>query len=253
MTTLLLRLEGPMQSWGTQSRFSIRDTGLEPSKSGVIGLLCAALGKPRQETENDGFPTIEQLVSLRMGVRVDREGVFKRDFHTAGGAHKKDDEYGVIKADGKSRGTVTSDRYYLSDANFLVGLEGERGLLEILHQALEKPHWQLCLGRKAFVPGSPIWLEDGLQELALEETFEKYPFSTEKKKNEESRKLRIVLDRGLNESQADESNKRGTIEIRQDVPVSFASRCFKLRSVITRYISIDDLSKKVKEEEDVPI
>ena len=40
MSTLLLRLAGPMQSWGVQSRFSVRDTGLEPSKSGVIGLLC---------------------------------------------------------------------------------------------------------------------------------------------------------------------------------------------------------------------
>ena len=47
MHTLLLRLEGPLQSWGTSSRFPQRDTGFEPSKSGVIGLLCAALGKPR--------------------------------------------------------------------------------------------------------------------------------------------------------------------------------------------------------------
>ncbi|MCC6935346.1 MAG: CRISPR-associated protein Cas5, partial [Thermomicrobiales bacterium] len=28
--TLLLRLTGPMQAWGTQSRFTHRDTGLEP-------------------------------------------------------------------------------------------------------------------------------------------------------------------------------------------------------------------------------
>jgi len=43
MPTLLLRLAGPMQSWGLSSRFTIRDTSLEPSKSGVLGLLCAAL------------------------------------------------------------------------------------------------------------------------------------------------------------------------------------------------------------------
>ena len=45
MPALLLRLVGPMQSWGMQRRFSIRDTGTEPSKSGVIGLACAAFGK----------------------------------------------------------------------------------------------------------------------------------------------------------------------------------------------------------------
>ncbi len=47
MSVLLLRLAGPLQSWGTQSRFRVRDTGREPSKSGVIGLLCTALGRPR--------------------------------------------------------------------------------------------------------------------------------------------------------------------------------------------------------------
>ena len=47
MSVLLLRLAGPMQSWGVESRFTVRDTGLEPSKSGVVGLLCAALGRRR--------------------------------------------------------------------------------------------------------------------------------------------------------------------------------------------------------------
>ena len=49
MSILLLRLAGPMQSWGIQSRFSVRDTGLEPSRSGVVGLLCCALGRTRDE------------------------------------------------------------------------------------------------------------------------------------------------------------------------------------------------------------
>src|SRR5437016_2147820 len=121
MPTLLLRLAGPMQSWGTQSRFSIRDTGLEPSKSGVIGLLCAALGKPRLEEANDDFPTLAQLAASQMGVRVDREGVMKRDFHTAGGAHRQGDRCGVMKADGNvNKNAVTSQRWYLSDASFLV-------------------------------------------------------------------------------------------------------------------------------------
>ena len=44
MSVLLVRLAGPMQSWGSQSRFSHRDTEREPTKSGVVGLLSAALG-----------------------------------------------------------------------------------------------------------------------------------------------------------------------------------------------------------------
>src|SRR4030043_150082 len=83
MAVLLIRLCGPMQSWGTQSRFSNRDTELEPSKSGVIGLLCAALGKPRDEREAQIPPSINELSALKMGVRVDREGAVKCDYHTA--------------------------------------------------------------------------------------------------------------------------------------------------------------------------
>ena len=59
MATLLLRLQGPMQSWGTTSRFDERDTQLEPSKSGVLGLLCAALGRNRSEP-------VQDLAALRM-------------------------------------------------------------------------------------------------------------------------------------------------------------------------------------------
>ena len=77
MPTLLLKLVAPMQSWGVQSNFTHRDTGFEPSKSGVIGLICAALGRDRAEPVDD-------LAALKMGVRVDRQGVVLKDYHTAG-------------------------------------------------------------------------------------------------------------------------------------------------------------------------
>lgn len=110
MPTLLLRLQGPLQSWGTTSRFDERDTQLEPSKSGVLGLVCAALGRDRCEPVDD-------LAALIMGVRVDREGVVLRDYQTA---------TGILNAAGKvdMNRTVVSPRYYLSDAAFLVGFEG---------------------------------------------------------------------------------------------------------------------------------
>lgn len=155
MATLLLRLQGPMQSWGTTSRFDERDTQLEPSKSGVLGLLCAALGRDRSEP-------VQDLAALRMGVRVDREGVPMRDYQTA---------TGVMIASGKPdlTRTVVSPRFYLSDAVFLVGLEGEdRPLLERILAALRAPVWPLALGRKSFVPSLPVMLPNGLLDLPLE-------------------------------------------------------------------------------------
>lgn len=150
MPTLLLRLQGPLQSWGTTSRFDERDTQLEPSKSGVIGLLCAALGRDRAEPVAD-------LAALRMGVRVDREGVPMRDYQTATGV--------VIASTGKPdlERTVVSPRHYLADAVFLVGLEGDdAALLRQAHQALRHPVWPLALGRKSLTPAMPVWLPDGL-------------------------------------------------------------------------------------------
>ena len=60
MSVLLLRLKGPLQSWGDSSRFTRRETRQEPTKSGVLGLLAAAQGRRR------GDP-IEDLAGLAFG------------------------------------------------------------------------------------------------------------------------------------------------------------------------------------------
>jgi len=161
MSTLLLRLQGPLQSWGTTSRFDERDTQLEPSKSGVLGLVCAALGRDRSEPVDD-------LAALRMGVRIDQEGVLLRDYHTA---------TGIINAEGKKKPdrTVVSPRYYLSDAVFLVGLEGERAVLAQIHAALRSPVWPLALGRKSFVPSLPVYMPDALLDTTLEQALKQWP------------------------------------------------------------------------------
>ena len=65
MSTLLLRLAAPMQSWGTDSKFEWRRTERAPTKSSVIGLIAAALGRMRNES-------IDDLKALRFGVRVDK-------------------------------------------------------------------------------------------------------------------------------------------------------------------------------------
>ena len=162
MATLLLQLDGPMQSWGTTSRYDERDTQLEPSKSGVIGLVCAALGRERESP-------IDDLAALRMGVRVDREGIIMRDYQTATGV--------VIASSGKADAgrTVVSPRYFLSDAVFLVGLEGPHGLLDQIDQALRSPRWPLALGRKSFVPSRPVHLPGALLDLPLAEALAAWP------------------------------------------------------------------------------
>jgi CRISPR system Cascade subunit CasD len=198
MTVLLMRLAGPMQSWGTRSRFTHRDTGLEPSRSGVIGLLCAALGRPRDEPLDDFVP-------LAMAVRVDREGRLMRDYHTAQDVRRADPTKGT-------RDTVVSERFYLADADFLVGLEGDLAFLERLDAALRRPVWPLYLGRKAFVPSLPV--AEGVREGALIEVLRHHPWR--KRHGGETpldKPLRGVVEVGY-----------GAGEPRPDVPLSFLSR-----------------------------
>lgn len=138
---VLIRLAAPMQSWGTRSRFGHRDTEMEPSKSGVIGLIAAAMGLARDAD-------LSHLAAMRMGVRVDQAGHLETDYQTA---------MGVIKASGgRNDNAVLSWRSYLADARFLVGLEGPVSLCEEIRQALRSPRWPLFLGRKGYVPGEPL-------------------------------------------------------------------------------------------------
>jgi len=206
MSVLLLRLAGPMQSWGVGSRFAIREAGREPSKSGVVGLLCAALGRKRDESISD-------LVGLRMGTRVDQEGVLMRDYHTAG-------KGGYIKANGQieRRNLIVSERYYLADARFLVGLESDNmSLLTNLHQALRDPVWPLYLGRKAFAPGGPVWLADGLRpDHELEQALRTYPWLGPEWR-EPPERVRVVLE-----------DSDGN-QVRRDAPESFSERRFAQR------------------------
>ena len=208
MNTLLMRLVAPMQSWGVESQFTIRDTGLEPSKSGVIGLICAALGRPRAAP-------LEDLAALRMGVRVDREGTLRSDYQIA---------QEVLSSAGKGlKSGVTSNRYYLADAAFLVGLEGgDLGLLERIQQALQHPTWAIFLGRKAFAPAAPIWLYDGVRK---DESLEAvlltygwiYPWGAKKVPD----KVRMIMEHAEGQ------------QTRPDVPISFTERRFSSRRVKT--------------------
>ena len=188
MSTLLLRLAAPLQAWGTDSKFEVRRTNREPSKSGVIGLLAAALGLRRDAD-------LSELSALRFGVRVDRNGEVIKDFHMA-------------KAEKTSYLTY---RYYLSDAIFLVGLESEdRSFLEQIERALRNPCFPLFLGRRSCPPTLPLVL--GIREDALETALR-----GEENQNKDLKSIRqshryIRLDCGVGEQEG---------AVVQDLPISF--------------------------------
>lgn len=240
MPTLLLRLVGPMQSWGTTSRFDERDTGKEPSKSGVIGLLAAALGIDRENWDD-----LEPLTRLKMAVRHDRPGVLKQDYQTAG--QGTDDVVGpdgrlqkrsrIVLASGKYPSGehlgegVQSWRYYLADAIFLVALEGaDRTLLERAHVALLNPVWPLALGRKSYVPSEPIWLTGGVVDTPLLDALSSWPWLGTLRRGEKSPPDRLVVS-------FDSPDGAGVLRMDQLLS-SFAERKFGARYVRSEWVEL---------------
>ena len=184
MSTLLLRLAAPLQAWGADSKFDTRSTEKEPTQSGVLGLLAAALGIRRDDTG-----ALKALSGLRFGVRVDREGQLLHDFHTA---HSVKSAY-------------VTHRYYLCDAVFLCGLESQdTALLRRYAEALTHPVFPLFLGRRSCPPTLPlVW---GIREEPLEQALKEEPALID-----DADMTRIMI----------ESSSAADALIR-DVPVSFS-------------------------------
>jgi CRISPR system Cascade subunit CasD len=170
----------------------------------------------------------------------------KMDYQTAGGGLLRDGRtYGVRKASGKAGETVISNRYYLADADFLVGLEGSDGpLLRRLHDALMEPTWQLFLGRKSFVPGVPVHVPGGLRDAErLEIALTRYPWPRPDMDvpppARRPDRLRMVV----------EAAARDGHEVRMDQPygASFMTRTFLPRYVVNLFREVGS------EDDDVPV
>ena len=150
---LLLYLDAPMQAWGHSSRFNRRTSASWPTKSGVIGMLCAALG-----VERDDERGISQLAALNVQVyTLNNSGQRLMDYHTVGGG------YDIAKEAGQYFGNkngasiaVLTDREYLLDCKFGVLLSGESAVVEKCAAALENPKWGVWFGRKCCLPAERI-------------------------------------------------------------------------------------------------
>lgn len=191
MSTLLLRLAAPLQSWGDDSKFNNRRTYSIPTKSGILGMLAAALGRKRDDT-------IDDLKKLEIGVRVDQEGIELDDFQMVHGKKQSD----------------MTRRYYLSDAIFLVGLfHFDDAFLSKLEEALFHPVYPLFLGRRSCPPSYPLVL--GIRDSSLQEALEKEPWlAQEWRQKRLSGKLRLVLE--------SERDTTAVLHRLRDVPVSFS-------------------------------
>lgn len=175
---LSLWLEGSMQSWGVDSRHSVKDTLNFPTKSAILGIVLASMGKSGEQTELLG-----ELGPLDLQVMAYATPNVKpttlNDFHMVGSNYDLTDEWQALfqtkKYSGKSpvgSGAKLTYRRYLLDACFGVVIEVPDHLKDEIIQGLSNPVYDVYLGRKSCVPTDFIYkgefdsLEDAKNHLA---------------------------------------------------------------------------------------
>ncbi|MCY0931657.1 type I-E CRISPR-associated protein Cas5/CasD [Streptomyces sp. H27-H1] len=215
MSVLVLRLAGPLQSWGASARFARRTTETAPTKSGVSGLLAAALGRDRTADLSD-------LAALRFAVRLDQPGTRLRDFQTARHADTE-------------KAMPVSHRFYLADAVFIAAVAGADGLIEALHEAVRSPIHLPYLGRRSCPPQGPLDLgvretDDPVAALRTER-WQASPWYREQRRREESVTLTVLADAATADGPGDSVN---------DHPVSFdpRHRRYAPRSVVSASVDV---------------
>ncbi|MBV5272585.1 MAG: type I-E CRISPR-associated protein Cas5/CasD [Lamprocystis purpurea] len=157
---LILRLDGPMQAWGTHTFEDYRPVNLFPTRSGLLGLLGACLGLDRR----DHASLTALAESVTFAVRADaaaprpdgdppvtKPALKLADFHTVLDARKVDGS--------ANKNPVVSSREYLFDAAFTVavGTRAEASFgLERIAEALRRPRFTPVLGRRSCPIARPL-------------------------------------------------------------------------------------------------
>lgn len=202
MKTLILKLAGPLQSWGTSSHFESRHTDYYPSKSAIIGLISAAFGYKRDEDEK-----VQKLKELSFAVRIDQPGNLIRDYHTA---HK-------YKDNGDLDRTYVTNRYYLEDAVFIVFLSHEDNeYMEQIYEALCAPYYQPFMGRRSLPLAIDFLI--GLEDKRILDCLEQIPWQAAewfKRRNKHVTNLTTYGDANLFSDKKANLRKDGVISFNQ--------------------------------------
>lgn len=231
MGTLLLKLAGPLQSWGSDSRFTERKTRHEPTKSGVVGLLASALGRRRTDDVDD-------LNSFKFGVRIDQPGASVCDYQLM---HVWEKTPRVWKpVEGKP-----SRRYYLSDAVFVAAFEMPDEKLDECTDALLHPAFPLYLGRRSCPPADKVLL-DAMPGVKLMDALALVPWQASEWYQRRQRRWGKVPERLTVYRDVLPSEHNAYGETVRDVPVSFFPeyRRYSWRTVVRDEVKNPNVSEE---------
>jgi len=158
--TLLLRLDGPLQSWTSQPP-TAQTTVQFPTATDLIGMIVTAFETGRGE---DGA----ELRFLETAVRADEPGRHVNDFQQS--RHRR-----------RQPPTATEEarikvlrRGFAADAVFTAAVGGTAATVESAASALARPSRQLFLGRRCCPPAAPILL--GLSDRSALEALGAVPY-----------------------------------------------------------------------------
>ena len=150
---------GPMGSFGDYAGHEVRGSGHVPLRSGILGLVGAALGVQREDDEGQ-----RALREYSVAVQSLCESTALRDYHTIETVTEPT-RVGVTRREmlaaagpGQSNTTVTV-REFRSDVVFRVALWCAGGALWSLDQirdALCRPRYALYIGRKSCPLAAPM-------------------------------------------------------------------------------------------------
>lgn len=216
MPTLVLALDGPLQSWGVTGRFVTRSTQKIPTKSGVLGMIAAAQGRYRTDSVAD-------LLDLSFAVRTDQQGSLLRDFQTEIDWRPK-----------APKSKPLTNRWYLQDFKFTVAVGGDRELLETLDAALRAPEFPLYLGRRSCPPAGRI--PRGIVDAEPVDALKQAPWlAAAWYRKKQPKTLDLPVSRDVRAGEVPDEQIR-------DAPVSFdpRDRRYELRGVRHEWVSMDN-------------
>ncbi|MFG3071731.1 type I-E CRISPR-associated protein Cas5/CasD [[Kitasatospora] papulosa] len=215
MSGLLLRLAGPLQSWGERSAFTpVRETASFPTRSALVGMFAAAEGIARGDTA--GLKKYEQM---RLTVRVDRPGTLLEDYHTVGGGFPKERTAATSGGSNKDAAVITR-RQYLTDAVFVVAVTAPDDLAKQLAAALRRPYWAPYLGRRSCAPDEPFLLRRHVEN-PEKELLTGVPLSSPQPRDSAGETIAVQFLRERPLPEGGPAAAADVIEV-NDMPVSFA-------------------------------